>query len=146
MCLVKKISIKESHVCHGIDLLTMRMWTLSQWENELNKDYVYAFACFKNSKIVGICVSQIIFNNAEIIYLSIIPAFKRKGLGKKLLKETLKQFEDLAVEKIILEVSEKNKAAINFYHSFGFKIVNIRKNYYMDGSNAFLQEKKLLKK
>ena len=43
MCLVKKISIKESHVCHGIDLLTMRMWTLSQWENELNKDYVYAF-------------------------------------------------------------------------------------------------------
>ena len=146
MYLVKKITIKESQECHEIDLMTIKLWNLKQWEKELRKNYVYAFACFRNYQIVGICVFQKIFCNAELIYLSIHPTFKRKGLGKKLLKETLKKCKSFAIEKIILEVSETNIAAINFYRSFGFETVSIRKKYYKDGSNALLQEKKLLKK
>ena len=43
-------------------------------------------------------------------------------------------------------VNEKNLEAQNFYNAFGFKTIGIRKKYYKDGSNALLQEKKLLKK
>ena len=146
MYLVKKITRKESQECHEIDLMTIKLWSLKQWENELRKNYVYAFACFNNYQLVGICVFQKIFCNAEITYLSIHPTFKRRGLGKKLLEETFEQCEDFAIEKIQLEVSEKNLEAINFYYSFGFKTIGIRKKYYKDGSNALLQEKKLLKK
>ena len=87
MCLVKKITIKESIECHKIDLLTIKLWNLKQWEKELRKKYVYAFACFRNYEIIGVCVFQKIFCNAELTYLSIHPTFKRKGLGKKLLNE-----------------------------------------------------------
>ena len=146
MYLVKKITRKESQECHKIDLLTIKLWNLKQWEKELRKSYVYAFACFKNYQIVGICVFQKILCNAELTYLSIHPEFKRIGLGKKLLKETLKQCESFAIEKIQLEVSDKNLDALNFYRAFGFKTIGIRKKYYKDGSNALLQEKKLLKK
>ena len=146
MYLVKKISIKESKECHEIDLMTTRLWNLKQWEIELSKEYVYAFACFKSYRIIGVCVFQKIFCNAELIYLSIHPTFKRRGIGKKLLKETFKQCEGFAIEKIQLEVSDKNLDALNFYHAFGFKTIGIRKKYYKDGSNALLQEKKLLKK
>ena len=146
MYLVKKISIKESKECHEIDLMTIRLWNIKQWEKELRKKYVYAFACFTNFRIVGICVFQKIFCNAELTYLSIHPTFKRRGLGKKLLKETIRQCESFAIEKIQLEVSDKNYDALSFYHSFGFETIGIRKKYYKDGSNALLQEKKLLKK
>ena len=146
MFLVKKITIKESKECHKIDLLTINLWNLKQWEKELRKKYVYAFACIKDYKMIGICVSQIIFSNAELTYFSIHPTFKRKGLGTKLFKEILKEFKMFAIEKIILEVSDKNQAALNFYDSFGFETVSIRERYYKDGSNALLQEKKLLKK
>ena len=146
MYLIKKITIKQSEECYEIDLLTVKLWNLQQWENELRKKYVFAFACFRNHKIVGVCVFQKIMSNAELTYLSIHPRFKRKGLGKKLLTEIFKQGQKLTIEKILLEVSEKNIAALNFYHSFGFETIGIRKNYYKDGSNALLQEKKLLKK
>ena len=146
MYLVKKITSKEYKECHEIDLITIKLWNLKQWEKELKKNYVYAFACFRNYQIVGICVFQKIFCNAELTYLSIHPTFKRRGLGKKLLKETFKQCESFAIEKIQLEVSDKNLDALNFYHAFGFKTIGIRKKYYKDGSNALLQEKKLLKK
>ena len=146
MYLIKKITIKQSEECYEIDLLTVKLWNLQQWENELRKKYVFAFACFRNHKIVGVCVFQKIMSNAELTYLSIHPRFKRKGLGKKLLTEIFKQGQKLTIEKILLEVSEKNIAALNFYHSFGFETIGIRKKYYKDGSNALLQEKKLLKK
>ena len=146
MYLVKKITRKESQECHKLDLMTIKLWNLKQWEKELRKNYVYAFACFRNYQIVGICVFQKIFCNAELTYLSIHPKFKRIGLGKKLLKETFKQCESFAIEKIQLEVSDKNLDAVNFYRSFGFETIGIRKRYYKDGSNALLQEKKLLKK
>ena len=146
MYLVKKITRKESQECHEIDLMTIKLWNLKQWEKELRKNYVYAFACFRNYQIVGICVFQKIFCNAELTYLSIHPTFKRKGVGKKLLQETFKQCERFAIEKIQLEVSDKNLDALNFYHALGFETIGIRKKYYKDGSNALLQEKKLLKK
>ena len=146
MYLVKKITINNCKECYEIDLITIRLWNLKQWEKELRKKYVYAFACFKNYEIVGVCVFQRIFCNAELTYLSIHPTFKRRGLGKKLINEILKQCKSFAIEKVLLEVSEKNLAALNFYHSFGFETVGIRKRYYRDGSNALLQEKKLLKK
>ena len=146
MYLVKKITSKESQECHKIDSMTIKLWNLRQWEKELRKNYVYAFACFRNYQIIGICVFQKIFCNAELTYLSIHPTFKRRGLGKKLLKETFKQCESFAIEKIQLEVSDKNLDALNFYNAFGFKTIGIRKKYYKDGSNALLQEKKLLKK
>ena len=146
MFLVKKITIKESKDCHKIDLMTIKLWNLKQWEKELKKKYVYAFGCFSNYEITGVCVFQKIFCNAELTYLSIHPTFKRRGLGKKLLKEIFKQCESFAIEKIQLEVSDKNIEALNFYHAFGFKTIGIRKKYYKDGSNALLQEKKLLKK
>ena len=146
MYLVKKITRKESQECHEIDLMTIKLWNLKQWEEELRKNYVYAFACFKNYQIVGICVFQKIFFSAELTYLSIHPKFKRRGLGKKLLKETFQLCESFSIEKIQLEVSEKNLDALNFYQSFGFETIGVRKKYYKDGSNALLQEKKLLKK
>ena len=58
----------------------------------------------------------------------------------------IKKCEKLNLKKLLLEVSESNSTAEKFYSHFDFSTVGIRKNYYKDGSDALLKEKKLTTK
>ena len=145
-CLIREISLRELKKCKILDEKSINLWTLNQWKNELIKNHVKAYAIFLKKEIVGVCVYENLFNKVEITYLSINPEFKRKGLGKMLFRELLNQFEKQDIFKIILEVSNKNKIAIDFYENFCFKTIGVRKNYYKDGSDALIKEKILLKK
>ena len=49
----------------------------------------------------------------------------------------------LNINKLFLEVSHTNSIAEKFYSRFEFSTVGIRRNYYKDGSDALLKEKKL---
>ena len=59
------------------------------------------------------------------------------------MRNLIKQCESLNINKLFLEVSQKNLSAEKFYESFDFSTVGIRRNYYKDGSDALLKEKKL---
>ena len=56
----------------------------------------------------------------------------------------IKKCENLNLKKLLLEVSRSNIIAERFYNRFDFFTVGIRKNYYKDGSDAVLKEKKLI--
>ena len=58
----------------------------------------------------------------------------------------IKECEKLNINKLFLEVSHTNFTAEKFYKRFNFSTVGIRKNYYKDGSDALLKEKKLTTK
>ena len=58
----------------------------------------------------------------------------------------IKQCEILNIDKLLLEVSLSNTTAEKFYSRFEFSTVGIRRNYYKDGSDALLKEKKLTTK
>ena len=58
----------------------------------------------------------------------------------------IKQCQKLNINKLFLEVSQSNITAEKFYSRFDFSTVGIRKNYYKDGSDALLKEKKLTAK
>ena len=55
----------------------------------------------------------------------------------------IKECEKSKINRIFLEVSNTNITAEKFYSSFDFFTVGIRRNYYKDGSDALLKEKKL---
>ena len=83
------------------------------------------------------------FVGTEQILLGLIG--EGTGVAAKVLKSLGVNLKDsrIEVEKIILEVSQGNVTAENFYSRFDFSTVGIRKNYYKDGSHALLKEKKL---
>ena len=58
----------------------------------------------------------------------------------------IKKWEELSLKKLLLEVSQSNVTAEKFYNRFDFSTVGIRRNYYRDGSDALLKEKKLTTK
>ena len=142
MISIKEINPKDSKSCYELDLKSIKHWNQNQWENELEKDYVTAMGIYLNNSILGVCVFHKIYDEAEIRYLSVHPSYKRRGLGKKLINKIIKQCKNENIQRIFLEVSLKNKQALDFYEYFGFKTIGIRKKYYKDGSDAILKEKK----
>ena len=146
MNFIKGISHKQALDCYYLDLKTLKMWSLQQWETELKKKEVKTLGIYDEKLIIGICTYQIILDEVEISYLSIHPNHEKKGLGTYLINRLFEECYENNISKIFLEVSVKNKVAINFYKKSGFKTIGLRKNYYKDGSDAILKEKKLLKK
>ena len=143
---IRKINSKNSKSCYELDLKTIHHWNQNQWVNELEKDYVNAIAIYLNNSMAGVCVFLKIYDELEIRYLSVHPSYKRRGLGKKLINNVIKECKNERITRIILEVSSKNMQALSFYEYFGFETISIRKKYYRDGSDALLKEKKMLNK
>ena len=141
MTLIKEIESENSKLCYEFDSTTIKLWSQNQWQKELENDFVTTIGIYLNNKLLGLCVFQKIYDEAEIRYLSIHPSHKRKGLGKKLIYIFMKQCKNENIKRIFLEVSLKNKQALRFYEYFGFKTISIRKKYYKDGSDALIKEK-----
>tara|TARA_Y100000996_G_C22546089_1_gene651886 strand:+ start:1514 stop:1948 length:435 start_codon:yes stop_codon:yes gene_type:complete len=93
------------------------------------------------NQIVGYLISHVFLDEVHILNLAIDVKFQSKGLGKILLQRFLKNFTYPV--KIILEVKESNYIAINLYEKLEFYLVDTRKNYYKNGDNAIIMEKKI---
>lgn len=76
----------------------------------------------------------------HVISIAIIPKYRRKGLGIKIMKYGLKKLIDHEVETIYLEVRVSNVAAIEMYRKLGFYIKKEFKEYYRDGESALVME------
>ncbi len=75
---------------------------------------------------------------AQIINIYIVPERQREGLGSFLMHYVLDYLKTLSVNTLTLEVRPTNVAAQEFYHSFGFRKVSVRRNYYENGEDADL--------
>ena len=96
--------------------------------------------------VIGICVFQVVLDEAQINYFVVKQKFRKKGFGSFFMSYLIKKCEKLNLKKLLLEVSQSNVTAERFYSRFDFSTVGIRKNYYKDGSHALLKEKKLTTK
>lgn len=70
----------------------------------------------------------------EIFEIAVHPDFKRLGYASELINQIPNDKE------VFLEVNEKNKSALGFYHKNGFKIVSKRKNYYKNDSAIIMKK------
>ena len=145
MLSIKEIDPKEFELCYELDLNTICLWTKNQWESEFKKRGVKVVALILKKEIIGVYVVHTIINEAQINYFSIKKRFRRKGYGSYLMNYLIEQCEKLNIEKLLLEVSETNSIAEVFYGKYNFLTVGRRKNYYKDGTDAVLKEKKLIK-
>ena len=141
----KDLDYKEFETCFELDSKTMSLWTKKQWQYEFNKRGVKVVAILLSNKIIGIYVVQIIIDEAQINYFSIKQKFRLKGYGSRLMTYLIKECEKLNIQKLLLEVSETNSIAEMFYCKFNFLTVGRRNNYYKNGADAVLKEKKFIK-
>ena len=146
MISVIQINDKDIDLCYELDSSTISLWSKKQWINEIRKKDIKVFGLLHANLVIGICVFQVILDEAQINYFVISQKFRKKGFGSYLMRYLIKNCEKLNVNKIFLEVSQTNVEAEKFYTGFDFFTVGIRRNYYRDGSNALLKEKILTTK
>jgi putative acetyltransferase len=89
------------------------------------------FLAHCNNEIVG-TVSLIPVNNEEfeIMKLGVVDAYKRLGIGRKLMQLCIDICQEKKVKLITLETSSKLKSAIKMYLKFGFVHVEITASCY----------------
>ena len=143
MISVKEINEEDIDLCYELDANTISLWSKKQWANEFKKDGIKIFGLLIKDLIIGICVFQVVLDEAQINYFVVNQKYRKKGFGSYLMNNLIKQCKSLKINKLFLEVSQKNFSAEKFYESFDFSTVGIRRNYYKDGSDALLKEKKL---
>ena len=146
MISIKQINKKDIDLCYELDSNTLSLWSKEQWANEFKKDGTKIFGLLIKNLVIGICVFQVVLDEAQINYFVVNKKFREKGFGSYLMSYLIKNCEKLNLKKILLEVSQSNAIAERFYSRFDFSTVGIRKNYYKNGSHALLKEKKLTTK
>ena len=141
MISIKEIHKKDIELCIELDSNTISLWNKNQWENEFRKEGIKVFGLFLKKLLIGICVFQVVLDEAQINYFAVSKEFRKRGFGSFLMSYLIKICSELRLSKLLLEVSQNNVSAEKFYRRFDFLPVGIRRNYYRDGSNALLKEK-----
>ena len=146
MLSIKYINKNEIDLCYELDSSTISFWTKKQWASEFKKEGIKVVGLFLSSLVIGICVFHVVLDEAQINFFVVNQKYRKKGYGTYLMNYLIKQCETLNINKLLLEVSLTNTTAEKFYSRFDFYTVGIRTNYYKDGSDALLKEKKITTK
>lgn len=89
------------------------------------------FVVVVNDEVVGWCdIIPKDFSTEKhvgVMGVGLIPEFRGKGLGAKLIKKTMKKAKDIGIKRVELTVNEDNKNAIGLYQKLGFEIEGIKK-------------------
>ena len=74
----------------------------------------------------------VVEDEAHIANFAVSPDYRNRGVGKYLFAKSLAHIRELGGDCVSLEVRVSNITAQHLYRQFGFRIVSIRRNYYMD--------------
>ena len=106
----------------------------------LNHPYTVFFKLCDGDEIIGFIVLWMIFDEVQIISISIDPSVQRRGYGQFLLLYVMAFVRNQKCKHITLEVRISNEKAIALYKKNGFAVVAVRKQYYPDGEDAYLMK------
>lgn len=85
---------------------------------------------------LGFVLMQTVLDEAEINTITVAPAARRMGVGKKLLGAVEERLRASNVTRMLLEVAVDNDPAIALYTQNGFSEVGRRKGYYARRNSA----------
>ena len=95
------------------------------------------FGYYLDDKLVGFIVINKCYEVIDLLYIVVDKLYRNKSIGSKLMEYMINTFD---YERIMLEVRCDNIYAIKLYKKYNFKIINIRKNYYLN-NDAYVMER-----
>ncbi|WP_100330106.1 ribosomal protein S18-alanine N-acetyltransferase [Bacillus xiapuensis] len=114
-------------------------WTKDTFYNEMEKN---AFALYHvaewKGQLIGYCGMWLVLDESQITNIAVLPDFRGKGFGEKLLVHVMKTAREKGAATMSLEVRISNKPAQSLYKKLGFQPGGIRKNYYSDNQEDAL--------
>lgn len=94
--------------------------------------------------VVGYVGSQTVLDEADVMNVAVDPAYRRQGIGKRLMLELMAALKQAGVRTLALEVRASNEAALTLYRDLGFEQAGRRPGYYVKPREDALILKKRL--
>ncbi len=79
-----------------------------------------------------------------VVTIDVAPEFRRRGVGRLLMKRVESEMESAGASRLRLEVAVNNAAAQSFYGGLGFRPTGRIRGYYPGNLDAISMEKALL--
>lgn len=88
------------------------------------------------NKVIGYCLYQVVFEQAEILRIGTHPDHQRQGMALQLLARLQTELKSRQVESLLLEVRADNTPAIALYEKQDFVVIHQRKGYYKSAGQS----------
>ncbi len=120
-------------------------WSADQFKSEFAKSPKSAqyLAAEFEGQLIAYAGIFYLADVADIHTLTVLADYRRKGIGRELLKRLIDWARVKKAQAIMLEMRLGNNAARPLYESFGFLEISRRENYYGPGLTAVVMRKEL---
>ena len=106
-------------------------WTSNSFKYEITNKEAVLKVVELNEQVIGYVCVRTILDMTHLLNISVMPEFRRLGIGSMLLYGVLQTLRQLKPDQVItLEVRESNTAAKKLYRKFGFEVKGRRKGYF----------------
>jgi ribosomal-protein-alanine N-acetyltransferase len=113
-------------------------WKEEFFLHELHHQYSRVLVAALEGQVVGYLCRWCIADEVQILNVAVHPCYRRRGIGKTLLRDVLTEARLDGVRSVSLEVRSSNTSAIALYEGLGFRQVTVRRRYYENGEDAYL--------
>lgn len=107
-------------------------WSAGTFQKEIDNPLCRAVVFTSGSEIVGFALSWIVGDEVQIHHIAIRQAWRRRGVGSKLLADALNNGREQGASVATLDVRAGNLPARRLYEKFGFVEVGRRPGYYRE--------------
>lgn len=94
------------------------------------------------SDLVGFCVAQMENNFGYVVTLDVAPAWRRRGLARRLMEAAEGRIRAAGGVGMELHVFKENFAAMQFYEGRGYGRVGMAEGFYGRGMDALVYRKR----
>src|SRR5690606_26170581 len=122
-------------------------WTLESWQKllfESNSEVYLSWISNSQSQILGVLVYLLNLEDsfAHLVKIFVADEAKRDGRARELIQNSHATLKRFAVSKYFLEVEATNKAAIALYKHFLYAQIHRKPNFYGEGRDALIMERR----
>lgn len=75
-----------------------------------------------NQELIGACIAGYDGHRGWLYAVAVDPAHRRKGIGEKLVKYSLRILKEIGCIKVNLQLRSSNTGVATFYQSLGFEV------------------------
>lgn len=125
-------NMAEKHIAQIAELEVQcfsQPWSANALAEELNNENSHFLVALAD-EVAGYIGVQEICGEAYITNVAVFENYRKKGIGRELIRAACDGAKGRGCEFITLEVRQSNAAAIALYESEGFEVAGIRKNFY----------------
>lgn len=128
---VRPMVFKDVKYAHFIESKCFSQpWVFEAFLMELDNPHAINLVGELNGEVVSYINARCVIDDVAITNVATDEQVRNKGVATAVMREFLKQCDELGAKTISLEVRASNHIAITFYHKFGFMEVGLRKNFY----------------